>query len=410
MHALRRFVPHALLLLIAVKGAAILCASLAEQAVRLWRLLRHGLAMQDPGCPMAYCDFSVFWLAGRLGNHPATIYNAPAFFTAAARILPHQPANLPFMYPPPILPLTFLMSLPSLAAGYYTFTILSVSLAIFLLRRAELPWLPIAAGLLGPAGLWCVYLGQFGIICAALLIAGLAQLDAKPRTGGGLLAILCIKPQYALLPPVIILARRNGALIGAATMFFCLCALSLCFGWQSWAAFLGPAQTQMHLWLQAPFGTNHEVMGTSIFWMARSLGAGLSTAYTLQLLTVLAAGFAAWHLWRDEETGHHNRIALTVLLVLLASPYSHTDDMVGYSIACAMLMRRATPLANAALGLLWLAPAYIAHVAIKFGFLPTPFCVIAALLIGWRPASRAVTFRRDAPVLFGSQNPSHRFR
>jgi hypothetical protein len=91
--------------------------------------------------------------------------------------------------------------------------------------------------------------------------------------------------------------------------------------------------------------------------------------------------------------------------------------MVGYSIACALLMRRDSPGSTLLLALLWLAPAYIGHFAVTFGFLPTPFCSIAVALIGWQragqdpiPALPALTGRRDAPVLFASQSPSHRFR
>lgn len=421
MHAWRTRICNLVIALAVTKGAAVFWASMGFQILRLHRFFGQGLAMQDPGCPMAFCDFSVFWLAGRLGSAqgPDVMYDPAKFFPAAMRMLPHQIANLPFMYPPPMLPVTYLISRPNLAAGYFLFCAASIFLAILLLRASKISWFAIAAALLGPAGVWCLYLGQFSVLCAALLIAGLAQLEARPATGGALLGALFIKPQYAALAPILLICRRDRrALAGAFAMLAILLALSLfCYGPQSWTGFLGHGRAEMRLWLESPYGNNHEMMGTSIFWMARSLGAGLPFAYAMQTLTEAFAAICAWQLWRVRDFGGEVRIAITICLCLLASPYSHTADMVGFCAACAMLMRRATPMTNAMLAVLWISPNYIGHFALKFGFLPTPLCIIAAALIGWRqlgletmPASKVTSGRRFAPVLSLGQNPFHRFR
>jgi hypothetical protein len=421
MHAWRRRICNLVIALAIAKGAAIFWASLGFQTLRLHRFLAQGLALQDPGCPMAFCDFSVFWLAGRLGSAqgPDVMYDPAKFFPAAMHMLPHQVANLPFMYPPPMLPVTYLISRPGLAAGYFLFCAASVLLAVLLLRGARISWFAIAAGLLSPAGLMCVYLGHFGILCAALLIAGLAWLEARPATAGALLAALFIKPQYAILVPVLLLARRDRrGWIGAAAMLAALLALSLiCYGPASWTAFLGPGRAEMRVWLQTPFGMNHEMMGTSVFWMVRSLGAGMPFAYAAQTLAQVIAAFCAWRLWRVRDYGGAERIAITICLCLLASPYSHTGDMVGFCAACAMLMRGTTPVANAMLALLWLSDNYVGHFVMIFGFLPTPLLIIALALIGWwqlrgesMPESRVRGARRSAPALSLAPGPFHRFR
>jgi hypothetical protein len=416
MHALRRRICQALTILVFTDGAYILCRSLAALSLRL----QHH-APTFPGCPDTYCDFSVFWLAGRLATTQgaASVYQSAHFFAAAARMLPHEIYGMPFMYPPPMLPLIVLISRPPLALGYYAFMAASLTAAILLLRRARLPWACIAAGLLGPAGLWCVYLGQFGILCSALLITGLALVESRPAQGGALLALLCIKPQYALLAPIILLARGNfRALAGAAITFAALLALALwSFGWTAWAAFLGAGSETIRALLQEPFMVSPARAGISVFWMARSIGASVAAAYALQCAAAALAAAFTWQLWRREAVAANTRIAITICLALLATPYGYTDDMVGYSIACALLMRRDAPVTTLLLALLWLAPAYIGHFAVTFGFLPTPLCSIAVTLIGWQrlrvatlPASPAPTGRQGGPVLFGTQSPSHRFR
>lgn len=396
MHAIRHHLCQAITLLAFADGAWLLCRSFGQQAARL---LHHTAAPPYPGCPDPYCDFSVFWLAGRLTarSGAAAVYHAPEFFAAAAQMLPHETYGLPFMYPPPMLPLIYLISRPPLAAGYYAFVLLATAAAILFLRRAKIPWPCIAAGLLSPAGLWCLYLGQFAILCTGILIAGLAALETQPALAGALLAALCIKPQYAMLAPILLLARRSpAALLAAAFTGLALLALSLAgFGWGAWTAFLGSGSETIRSLLAGPFAASPGGReGTSAFWMVRSLGAGPSAAYALQTVSAALACLCAWRLWHRNDLPRNTRIAITLCLALLATPYGYTDDMVGYSIACTLLMRRDSPGTTALLALLWLAPAYIGHFTMAFGFLPTPLCIIAVALIGWRQDAS----RRSAPL------------
>jgi len=420
MHAIRRHFCLVLIILAGVDGASILWREFLAQTARFRQVLGLGPAVAFPGCPNPFCDYTLYWLVGRLSaqSGAAAVYHPARAIAGAVQILPNQAHYLPFMYPPPMLPLAFLISVPPLAISYYAFEIVSVTAAILLLRHARISWFCIAAGLLGPASLWCLYLGQFGILCGALLVAGLAQLESNPPAAGGLLALLCIKPQYGLLAPVVLLARGDRrAWIAAVAVFIVLAVLSLlCFGWSSWSAYLGPNRAQIQGWLQRPFGAD-ELLGTSVFWMARSFGATLTISYAIQLFCSAGAVLCAWILWRRDDISREHRVAITICLCLLASPYSYTEDMVAYSIACALLIRREPAATDALLALLWLAPGYVGHFGTDFGILPTPVCIAAVAFIGWRrigsetnPASPALTGRRSAPVLSLSPTPSHRFR
>jgi hypothetical protein len=421
MHAIRRALCTAVIALVAIEGIRIVWRVLREQTDRFAQVTGLGPAFHDPSCQHKFCDYTLFWLVGRLAAQTgaASVYHPARAFAGPAQILPDQALLLPFMYPPQMLPLTFLIALPPISVSYYAFEIISITTAAFLLRRASLSWFVIAAGLLSPAAIYCAYYGEFGIICGALLAAGLLHLQTNPRTGGALLALLCIKPQYGLLAPVLFFARRDRRAWTAATaVLAALSALSLlCFGWSSWSAFLGPDHTAIRAWLQRPFGHGDQMNGTSVFWMARSFGAGMPLAYAIQLCCSAAAAFCAWQLWRRGDVARETRAAVTICLCLLASPYSYDNDMIAYSIACAMLFRRDPSVPDVLLALLWLAPGYTVLLTQKLGFLPTPLWITAAALIGWQraredftPASPALTGRRSAPVLSLSPTPTHRFR
>jgi len=405
-----------LTILVVAHGAWLCWRNFVLQFARLLWALAHVPAAPYPGCPAPFCDFSVFWLAGRMSSHPAVIYSEPTFLRASALMLPHGSFTGPFMYPPPALPLLYLISRLPIEAAYYAFMAASIMAAVLLLRQAKISWLCIIAGLLSPAGLWCMYLGQFGILCGALLFAGLAALESKPFRAGVLLGLLCIKPQYALLAPFVILSRANlPALRGAGIAAAALLAISgIWFGTGAWAAFLGAGGEAIRGQMEAPFAISPGRFGTSMFWMARSLGASLHGADMLQWLSSTLAGFLAWWLWRRGETPADSKIAITLSLALLVTPYGYTYDMVGYSLACALLMRRAAPATNLLLALLWHAPAYVGQFQMKFGFLPTPLCIITVALIGWwhlqpvsAPALPAPAARQPEPALSLPQTLSH---
>jgi hypothetical protein len=366
--------------------------NLHAQWLRLHLYLAQGAGFRDPACDFAYCDYSLFWLAGRLARQgaTATLYHGPAFFAFAARTIPHHIVHLPFLYPPTVLLPASLMSLPGLAAGYYGFSLLVLGVSLWLLRLARLPWWCIAIGLLSPAAMWSLYLGQFGLPCAALLICGLVRLETQPKRAGGLLACLAIKPQYALLVPIAVLAGRNGraVLAGGNALALIVAASIAAFGWPGWLAFLGPGRATAKALLEAPFGPGYEQMGVSVFWMCRSFGAAVPLAYALQAIAALSCAVTAWRLWWKPTADPMARVAVTVFLTLLASPYGFVDDLTGYSLMLPLLARRNAPWRNICLAILWLAPAFILTFVKTFEFLPTPFLVLAALMLA-RPRAPA---------------------
>jgi hypothetical protein len=388
--------------LIGLMAAHIAWQDLADQISRL-----NGAS--DPACGMNFCDAALFWVAGRLSRAGdlVTLYNADSFTRAAALMQPGQRLYLPFVYPPPILIPASLLSIACLKTAYVVTTCSLTGASCWLFRRAGISWFVIALGLLSPAGLWAIYLGQFGVVGAAILLTGLTRLAANPAQSGALFSLLSLKPQYAILVPVILLAGRHWR-AGAAFTAGIVGVLALSWIWpgpSAWHAFATAGQAGETSLLQAPFGPGYELHGASIFWMLRSVSASLPAAYAGQIFSALLAASLAWRLWRRMDT---NRVPLTLCLILLVTPYGFTDDMVGYSVAAAMLLRPDAPLRNAVLAALWLAPGYTGHVAAMTGFLLTPLLILTMIAIGLTtPASPATTARRSGWARPLPQAPHH---
>jgi hypothetical protein len=376
--------------------AVFLAARLIHEGVmgqldRLGLVRRHGLVIGGPACTTGYCDETMFWLAGFLVRHgrAALLYDHAAYTSAAAAVLPYARGYWPFVYPPVLLLPAAAISLLPLVAGYYVVSAALVAVSVLLLRGCGIAWWCIGVGLLSPAVLWNVYLGQLGLVCGALLLAGLGAIERAPLRAGVMLALLCIKPPYALLAPVAVIAGRHvRAGLVACTGIAVLLALSWWFcGGATWAAYLGPGRAEMRALLQAPFGNEYEAGGTSVFWMARSFGAGLGLAYAAQAASAAAAGWACWKLWARPGTDKLRRATCTALLTLLACPYGFTYDLSAYSVLLPTLARRETPWRNAALAWLWVAPGYVQRCSNHFGVLLTPLLILAALGLALKPSS-----------------------
>ena len=355
---------------------------------RLALELSQGLGFADPACTTGYCDYSMFWLAGFLLRHGGggLLYDHSAYAAAAARVLPYASGWWPFVYPPTMLLPAVAISAMPLVAGYYGFCVLSLGVSIFLLRRAGVAWWCIGLGLAGPAAMWNLYLGQFGLLCGALLVAGLAGLETAPLRAGGVLALLCVKPQYAMLVPVAVLAGRywRVLLAGCCGLALLLGLSWFCFGTGVWAGYLGPGRAAMTGLLTQNFGPGYQAMGISVFWMVRSFGSTLGVAAAVQGAVSACAALAVWRLWRRPAAGRMRRVTITVFLTLLATPYGFTDDLAVYSVLLPSLARWGAPWRNAGLAGLWVAPALIPKLVGVLGFLPAPLLVMAAVALVWK--------------------------
>ena len=376
---LSRFCARALLVAAYAAGAMLFALGVKAQLLRAWLYARHGLGFADPYCTTGYCDYGMFWVAGVVARHgqAAALYG-PHYAALAARILPYKTGWWPFVYPPIILPVAYAVALLPLAAGYYAVSVLVVLASARLLRAAGLPWRCVAAGLASFPAMWTLYLGQLGMLCGALLVYGLARLHARPVRAGAALGLLAVKPQYALLVPVAVLAARRWrtCAAGVAALGLCLLLSWAVAGAAGWLAYLGPGRAAMRALLEQPFPGTYEMMGSSVFWMLRSLGGGVAAAYASQGAVSLCCAALCWRLWRR---GAENNLPATLALTLLVSPYGFTGDTAMLCAILPLLVRPGAHWRNTALGWLWVAPAFVPGFVARFGVLPTPLLVLAVL-------------------------------
>jgi hypothetical protein len=242
-------------------------------------------------------------------------------------------AGLP--YPPPFLLLSMPLSWCGPLAGYIGW-ILAGNLALILAARAlRLPWPAVALGLASPANLYCMAMGQTGLFVSAFTLLSLGLAGSQPVLAGIAAGCLIIKPQFGLLLPVCYLAARNWRAFGAAAATVAaLCALpALCFGAHVWRDFFVHPVASAPQLLNDAWPNKFQYTMVTVFMMCRSLGAGFGLAYAAQGIASLAAAVLAWRLWRGE--GGLARIAITLCLAALATPYAYTYDLAALSMALA---------------------------------------------------------------------------
>ncbi len=394
----------AALVVIMVVWFATACQFVTVMAGRLHHVGTAAPFSADPPCAAPQCDFSAFWPAGLLARQGSfrALYQPPSFLAWRQHVLGPAASALDWYYPPPVLlPAAAISTLP-FELGFFVWVATLTGLAVIVLRSAALPWPVIGLGLLSPAALWNGELGQLGAITGSLLVAGLLALPAAPTRAGVWLGCLLFKPQAAILAPLALLAASRRALLaGTATAGAWLLVTTLLLGTAAWAGFFAYGQSSARAVLQLPFpaGTT-DFFGVSVFWMVRSFGAGLRLAYTAQATAALLAAALAWRLWhRRSDADATSRMALTVFLSLLATPYGYTDDMVAYSIALAALARRRGWQTGLADALFWLWPGLCPIVTHRTGILVTPLVVALAVWRTWHRAGLGVPLLPRPPAV-----------
>jgi hypothetical protein len=263
--------------------------------------------------------------------------NALLVIHPSAALLQVTTRMAPYMYPPPFLLLNAPLALLSPLTEFWTWTALSTALLMLAGRCAGISWRGIVLGLIMPANLYGTLIAESGAIVSSLLAISLALAETRPILAGIAAGALVIKPQFGLLLPICFLASRNflaiAAAIAAAIGF---CALTtLCFGAALWGQFFAVQIPLSGKVIAQAWPHPFWIIAVSSFFTLRSLGAGLHLAYAVQSIATFGALIATWRLWRAPATDRLGRLAATLCLAAIASPYVFTYDLAALSLILA---------------------------------------------------------------------------
>lgn len=232
--------------------------------------------------------------------------------------------------------------------------------------------------------------GQNGFLTTALAAAGLALLDERPVIAGILFGLLCYKPQFAVVIPLVLVATARWRSLSAmaVTVLFLAGAATAVFGWSVWPAFADSMHFIRSVALEQGDIGFYKIQ--SLFAFIRSVGGSITLAYAAQILLALLLAGALIRLWRGPAASEDKKSALC-LAALLITPYSLDYDMVLLApvIALSAARGKATgfaPYEILSLVLLWLAPGMTRGVA-QHAFIPLgTIAMLFSFALVWRRA------------------------
>ncbi|WP_232313697.1 glycosyltransferase 87 family protein [Sphingobium sp. TCM1] len=181
--------------------------------------------------------------------------------------------------------------------------------------------------LASPAALIAILSGQFALFAAAILLAVLRWREERPVLAGALVGLLLVKPQLALLLPILFLASRNWrAFAAAAVSSLALAALvALLWGPDIWRIYVQTGIANQSLVLSDPDHLAGPFMPT-LFMNLRVAGVPVPVASAFQVALALLAALLVWLRFRHRPAAGD----LSANLLFLACAVSATPYMLSY--------------------------------------------------------------------------------
>jgi len=360
-----------------ITGCALLVAVAAFQLAQV-------ASGATPAASLAHRDFANLWSGGRLiamGDW-ATLYD-PASFTAQQARWVGSFGHRVFSYPPT----AFMLIEPFALLPYgFAFAAWLIATGLFFVATAW-RWWPEGAGspwlaLLMPAALFNASLGHFGFVFGGLWLLAFALLPRRPVIAGLTIGLFAMKPQLAVLIPLLLLLRRDWRAIAATavgTGGLVLTSAAL-YGTTAWTAFLTRAVRTQAGFIDA-HGASFARLSTSAATAVFELGGSAALAFGAQaLLALLGVGLVVQAVRRGVALDRLAPLGATATFLVL--PYALSYDLTAVSVgALGLMIDPAARRTERALGAIGFVAPQIGVAAALLGA-PIMSLMLAGLAVG----------------------------
>jgi hypothetical protein len=291
-----------------------------------------GLILDRHGAPLGQ-DFVNTWFYGRafFEADPGRFYDRLTFAHHVDQVLPKAAiASRIWSYPPPLILLAAPVGGLSYLAAFVVWSLAGlIALSCAVLRRGS-PLLLVAV-LAAPITYAGLVTGQLALFAAACAVSAFTLLDRRPLLAGMLLACFIIKPQLALLVPILLLAGGRwrvivGGVIGGALIVGASLAWS---GVDTWRSFLAQGiPSQLADIAQTRFAL--ATISASFTSSARQFDLSPSATLALQSAAGLVGGlitaFVGWR-GRTKRLSPEFQGLVALTCSVLATPYMMIPDL-----------------------------------------------------------------------------------
>lgn len=289
-------------------------------------------------------DFLNIWMYGRAAweSDPARYYDMATYLSVLGQqVGAGYPGQL-WSYPPSALliaaPFGLLPYLPALAL----WTLLGLAALAAAMRLWTRDWRIVALVVASPASLFGLMSGQFACFAAAILLAMLHWRRSRPLLAGALIGLLTVKPQLALLVPLMLLAARDWRVIAGAALSVGVVVglVALLWGGDIWQVYLTQGIANQSLVLSDPDHLAGPFMPT-LFMNLRVMGVPPATAGTVQSVLALLAVILLWWTFARRPAADELRAnALFLACAISATPYMLSYDSLALAAMAVLIAER----------------------------------------------------------------------
>ena len=323
-------------LVFGVMQILVLLASLGFLAFAVQRYAASGSV---PGS-----DFSFLWIAAKIAS-AQDLRLAYAGELVSIEAVQQQDSEALvrgnyFAYPPHFLLFLWpLRQLPYELAFFLWALINPLMLTAVVWAVFRRSWYAAGFAVLAPAAFFSLWVGQTGMLAAALLIGGMAFLERRPILAGILIGLLTFKPTLGVIIPFALLAGGYWrTFVSAVLTVGALLLLSIAvYGTEAWIIYLTSVPDR-HLDFFAQARGLISYLVPTVYMASRILG--FDSAFSLGAQALIAAVVLACVIWAFH--GRRDLGLSSALLfagTLLVTPFGHVYDMSAVTVAVFLLLQ-----------------------------------------------------------------------